>query len=221
MEILTLEVLKQVSANANANNAAGMKAYMKNKFEFYGLKTPERRNISRSILKQIKLTSLNEVEKVVRQIWSLEQREFHYIAIETYAFYKKLWTEDSINLIEELTLTKSWWDSVDAICSNLLDVYFTKFPQKIKPITSKWNKSENIWLQRNSIMFQKFFNEKTDVELLTKYILNCSHSKEFFIQKAIGWALREYAYTNPNWVRNFVINNDLPKLSKREASKHL
>jgi 3-methyladenine DNA glycosylase AlkD len=106
----------------------------------------------------------------------------------------------SIKLIEYCLQQKSWWDSVDGIASDWLGPYFKLFPEQIVPVTSQWNKSKNMWLQRSSIMFQKAYKKDTDTTLLSRYILNCAHSKEFFIQKAIGWALREYSKTDPEWV---------------------
>ena len=123
-------------------------------------------------------------------------------------------------LSEEMIKQKSWWDSVDHIATWILGPYFQKYPNQIKDVTFKWNQSENFWLQRSSIMFQKSYRSKTDTKLLTDYILHCAGSKEFFIQKAIGWALREYAKTNPDWVKKFVKTNELPVLSRREALKH-
>jgi 3-methyladenine DNA glycosylase AlkD len=115
----------------------------------------------------------------------------------------------------------SWWDSVDGIASEWLGLYFKTFPEQIIPVTSKWIASNNIWLQRSCILFQKTYKKTTDIQLLGKYILHCSHSKEFFIQKAIGWALREYSKTDSNWVTAFVAKNPLAPLSKREALKWL
>jgi 3-methyladenine DNA glycosylase AlkD len=217
----TENLLHNLRFLANADNALQMSAYMKNHFPFYGIKTPERRIISKQFFKDYQPKNTEEIIKTAKFLWQQKERECHYIAIELLAFHKKKFDETIITVYEEFTITNSWWDSVDSICSNVLDFYFKKFTHQILPITTAWNNSENMWLQRNSIMFQKFFNENTNTSLLAKNILNCAASKEFFIQKAIGWALREYAYTNPNWVRDFVSNNTLPKLSKSEALKHL
>jgi 3-methyladenine DNA glycosylase AlkD len=110
---------------------------------------------------------------------------------------------------------------VDFIATECLGPYFKMYPNQISKITSQWNKSSNIWLQRSSLLFQKNYKKETDAELLSRYILNLRSSKEFFIQKAIGWMLREYAKTDAGWVVDFVNNNELAPLSKREAMKHL
>jgi 3-methyladenine DNA glycosylase AlkD len=116
---------------------------------------------------------------------------------------------------------KSWWDSVDSTNSNVIGKYFIKFPALLEPTTQKWNDTSNIWLQRMSILFQLPYKEKTNTELLEKYIVNRMDSNEFFVNKAIGWALRAYAYTNKKWVIRFVKDHpQLSNLSKREALKH-
>lgn len=204
---------------ANPEQAIGAEAYMKNQFKYFGIYTTERRKISNDFIKQTGLLSENELNKTVKVLWKKDNREFQYVGIELIKFHKKHWAENIIELTEFCLINKSWWDTVDGIASDILGDYFKLFPHQIKPVTSSWNNSQNFWLQRSSIMFQKTYKKNTDTNLLAKYILNCNHSKEFFIQKAIGWALREYSKTNPNWVTEFVANNQLAPLSKREATR--
>ena len=135
-------------------------------------------------------------------------------------FSKKLY-EDFIGLFEHLIVTKSWWDSMDGIASWCVGEHFKRFPKLIKPFTEKWMKSKNMWLQRTVILFQLGYKDKTDVNLLFKNIQKLMDSKEFFIRKAIGWALREYSKTDAQAVMNFVENNEIASLSKREALKWL
>ena len=206
---------------ANTQQAKDAETYMKNQFTYFGIYTNERRKISNDYIKQIGKLTNEELSEIVKELYKMPNREFQYVAIELMAFHKKQWTENSIVLMEFCLVNKSWWDTVDNIASLMLGDYFKLFPHQIKPITSKWNNSKNFWLQRSSIMFQKTYKKNTDVELLSKYILNCSQSKEFFLQKAIGWALREYGKTNPNWVINFVANTKLAPLSKRESLKRI
>jgi 3-methyladenine DNA glycosylase AlkD len=202
---------------ANPENAKGAEAYMKNQFKFYGIYTNERRKISSDYIKEIGILNPKELDKIVKALWKMHNREYQYVGLELIAFHKKHWSEDIIKLAEFCIINKSWWDTVDNIASMILGSYFQLYPKQIIPITSKWNDSSNFWLQRSSIMFQKSYKHKTDTELLAKYILNCNTSKEFFIQKAIGWALREYSKTNALWVTEFVSNHQLAPLSKREA----
>lgn len=206
---------------ANKENATAQKAYMKNKFEFFGLKTKERDAITKDFIKNFGLMSENDLLKLVKQLYSQPERDFHYTAIDLVAFHKKNWNQQTLNLIEFLLINNSWWDSVDDINSVLIYPFFTKFPELIVPITTKWNKTNNIWLQRSSIIFQNKFKKATNKELLAQHILNCSESTEFFIQKAIGWSLRSYGAVNKKWVLDFVENNKLPALSKKEALRKI
>lgn len=214
-------VAKELLDIADPERAVGVKAYMKNQFEFFGMPMAERREVCKHYMKQHRLKDQEELEEVVEELWILPEREFQYFAIELMAFHKKVWQSSIIKLFEYCITNKSWWDTVDFISSECNAKYFLLFPQQIAPVTGKWNKSDNMWLQRSSLLFQKNYKNDLDTELLSTYILNLTSSKEFFIQKAIGWVLREYARTNPEWVKSFVASHNLPSLSKREAMKHL
>lgn len=201
--------------------ASGAKAYLLHQFEFHGLMTPERRLLCRAHYQQYPVASLHELETITKECFSLPEREYQYFAVELFAYHKKLWKPSSIKLMEYCLVTKSWWDSVDHIVSHWLGPYFKLFPEKMFPVTTKWNLSDNRWLQRCSIIFQNAYKKDTDTILLSKYILHCAGSKEFFVQKAIGWALREYSKTDAKWVKNFVKKNKLAPLSAREALKRI
>jgi len=215
-----IPIAKQFAQHQNIEDAAGAKAYMRNQFEFYGLKTPLRRQLTKEYIKKNK-PDYKDLERITIELWSFPQREFQYFAIELIASLKKQWDIKIIDLIEFIIVNKSWWDTVDFAASELTGPYFQLFPQQIKSITGRWNKSENFWLLRSSIMFQKAYKKNTDADLLSKYILRHKDSKEFFIQKAIGWALREYSKTNPQWVKSFIKKNPLAPLSKREGLKRI
>lgn len=214
-------IQKLFETHSNAPKAERMKAYLKNHFEFFGLQAPLRRTLSKEHFKKYPVKDLNELEEIVKVCFSMPEREYQYFGIELYAFHKKMWKPSSIKLMEYCLKEKSWWDSVDQIASDWLGLFFIRFPELTYTITSLWNASDNIWLQRSSIMFQKAYKQNTDIAILAKYILSCHTSKEFFIQKAIGWALHEYARTDPEWVRQFVKKYPLAPLSKREAIKGL
>ena len=133
----------------------------------------------------------------------------------------KINSEEFIDFYEELIQTKSWWDSVDWI-RKFVGVHFQRFPHLIIPVTEKWMATNNIWLQRICLIFQLTYKEKTNFELMKKYILQLAGSKEFFIQKGAGWALRQYSKTNANGVFDFInINPQLAPLTKREGLKWL
>ena len=179
-----------------------------------------RRKLSKEYFKQ-SLPPFIDVEEIVKDCWQHPSSEMQSIAVELLACYKKEWKKDTIQIIEYILIHKSWWDSVDHAATDLTGPYFKLFPEQVEKVTGRWNRSSNIWLQRSSIMFQKAYKKETDKELLSKHILHLASSKEFFVQKAIGWALREYSKTNPGWVKSFVQKNSLSPLSKREALKRI
>ena len=216
--LLPLE--KQFKKHADKTKAEGARAYLLNQFDFYGIPMAQRRQLCKDFIKANPLLSVAEVEKTVKQAWQLPEREWQYFAIELLVQYKKQWKVSTMKLIEYCITHKSWWDTVDAIADGWAGEYFKLFPLQTVTVTGRWNLSENMWLQRCSLLFQKKYKHNTDTELLSQYIRHLSSSKEFFIRKAIGWMLREYAKTNPGWVKRFVETNDLSPLSRREALKH-
>ncbi len=209
------------SEHSNAAIAEQAAAYMKDHFVFFGIKAPIRQALTKQFFAENAPPQYSDLHDIVWELWLEPERELQYFAIELLERRKKEWTEDIINLLETLIVTKSWWDSVDAISSALVSVYFKKFPHKIRPITEGWMNSENMWLQRVCLIFQLTYRKETDTELMFAYMLRLHHSKEFFIQKAIGWALRQHARTDADAVRHFVENTQLAPLSKREALKHI
>jgi 3-methyladenine DNA glycosylase AlkD len=221
MDSFTLGIQEKLTGLANPGKAAEMSAYLKNQFSFLGIKMLERRLALKEYVKQHAIKDEHELEEVTRELWNLPEREYQYCAIELLAYYKKLWQESIINCMEYCITNRSWWDTVDFIATECLGPYFKMHPKHILRITKQWNQSTNMWLQRSSLLFQKNYKKDTDTKLLSEYILNLTSSKEFFIQKAIGWMLREYGKTDAAWVVNFVNKNELAPLSKREAIKHL
>lgn len=207
---------------SNAKNALAMEKYMKNKFSFWGIKTPERRQLFTAIWKENKTEVAANARAIAVLLFEKPQREFHYCAIEI--LMKELkgkYQVQDIELITKLITTHSWWDSVDTISKYILGQYLTEFPQSIEQITTKFSKSENMWLNRTAVLFQLGYKAKTNFTLLQKICLELQNSSEFFIQKAIGWSLREYAKTNPLDVEKFINSESLKPLSKKEALKNL
>lgn len=215
------EIQKIFAANADATIAKGAKAYMLNQFEFYGIKTPLRRSLSKAFYKSNPIKDHTELSTLVKECFNEPQRELHYFAIELLGHHKKLWSKKTLSLIEWMITHNSWWDSVDSTNTHVISKFFLTFPEFAEEYTYKWNRSSNKWLQRMSILFQLTYHEKTNITLLTEYIEHCQLEEDFFIRKAIGWALRAYAYTDPKWVVKFVKTHpQLSNLSKREALKH-
>lgn len=220
MDSKYLHYLKKLYFKAENNaNAVPMQNYMKNRFTYLGIKSPERKEIYKTFFKENGLPDFVELEPIIKELWTMAEREYQYFAITLIEKMIKKANPEIIGLLEYLLVNKSWWDSVDGIASNLVGTLFNNYPDMIDDITYKWMNSGNIWLQRTCILFQLKYKRKTDFELLTKFIVQCSGSNEFFIQKAIGWALREYSKTNPETVIEFIRNNQLKPLSVREGLK--
>lgn len=196
-----------------------MKKYMKEKFSFLGIKSPERRALTRAFYKNYTRPDINNIENIVRQLWKMEEREFQYFAMELVEKELKKMGRYDIQLFEYFIVNKSWWDTVDFIAANLVGKHLLNFPGLIEQMNKKWISSENMWLNRTALLFQLKYKNDMDAKLLKQNILKCRDSKEFFIRKAIGWVLREYSKTNPVWVSEFVDSITLSPLSKREALK--
>jgi 3-methyladenine DNA glycosylase AlkD len=152
----------------------------------------------------------------------LPQREFQYLALGLISKFEKKVDEGFITTLEYLITTKSWWDTVDTIAGHPVGMMFKRFPKVKAKYLKKWRTSDNFWLRRTTLLFQLGYKEETDFELLCELIKDNLGSDEFFINKAIGWALRQYAHTKPEPVRKFVkATKELHPLSQREALKNI
>ncbi len=210
-----------IRAHYNEESSKKMSAYMKDQFDFIGLKAPERRSLVRDYKKKYDYFTLDDLVKDSKVMWALDEREFQYIYLDFLKKNKNKLGQASIESIEFLITNKSWWDTVDLIAAHFVGELFKRYPNLIETYHKKWQNSNNIWLQRSLILFQLQYKEATDEGLLSQIISNNLNSDEFFINKAIGWALREYSKTNRAFVANFVENTNLSTLSQREASKYL
>lgn len=214
-----MDIFEMFYNNINEEQAVQMAKYMRNKFPFLGLKKPERARLSKEFLKMKRKDTIVDWDFIFK-CYHLPEREFQYLAIDYMDKVRKLFTSKDMENIEKLLTTKSWWDSVDAI-NRTVGYIAMEYPEVKEDIIWKWVKCDNIWLKRISIIFQLKYKEKTDTDFLEKAILHNSQTEEFFINKAIGWALREYSKTNKVWVKNFINQNPLQPLSVREGSKYL
>lgn len=216
-------LIQEFQKHADPSYAVSMKKYMKNHFDFYGIRSPLRKEIGRDHIRICGLPDPEQFEDIIHDCWNHPQRELQYFALELAGRMAKKAELCRIDLYEYMILGKSWWDSVDYIAPNLVGVHFKAFPDAIEPYTSRWMESRNMWLQRACLLFQLKYKQETDLELLTQFIKQLEGSKEFFINKAIGWILREYSKTNATWVIDYVNKNanNLAPLSYREALKWL
>lgn len=214
------QLIKSFYEHGNQAQAKNMSAYMKYKFTFLGIKKPQRAKLQRELIKQAKKQKKIDWDFVFR-LWDLPEREFQYLAIDYLLALKDYLQKDDIDSIKLLIISKSWWDSVDMLATNIAGFLCARYPELVQSHILSWAESDNIWLARVGVLFQLKFKENTDTELLNLIIIKNRNSKEFFITKAIGWALREYSKTNKEWVRIFLECNAIQPLSVREASKYL
>ncbi len=207
--------------NADPSQAPGMKKYMRDQFEYLGIKSPKFKELMKEFLTVNGLPPIKELDTVVRELWSLPEREFQYLGGGLVGRLEKQLPADFIETIEYLITTKSWWDTVDSIAGGVVGTHFKRYPAIKKKYLAKWRKSDNFWLRRACILFQLSYKKETDFDLLCNIIRENLDSKEFFINKAIGWSLRQYARIDPKAVKKFVKGTPLHPLSRREAMKHL
>ncbi|NND08785.1 MAG: DNA alkylation repair protein [Saprospiraceae bacterium] len=215
-----VDELKQVfQTHANSDDAIGMSKYMKDKFLFYGIRSPQRKELSRTFLK-LHPPSAQQLPQLVTLLWNQPERELQYVGITLLEKYIKKQESEFVNTIEWLIVHKSWWDTVDFL-GPLAGALFLKYPQLQSATTDAWIQSDNMWLNRAAILFQLKYGGETDFELLSKYVLQHASHADFFIRKAIGWALRQYSKFNPDAVQSFIERHEkhLSTLSKREGMK--
>ncbi|NEX50449.1 DNA alkylation repair protein [Lactococcus lactis] len=231
-----INIIEEFRQYKNEENAEKQAAYLRHQFEFIGLKTPERRLLAKDFLKEKKADKQIDWE-LVFEFWNFPEREFQYLALDYLHQMKKWLIFDDMEKIKKLTVSKSWWDTVDALDELVGHLLLTGRKQatendstayeQVKTLVKEWAQAENFWLRRIAIDCQLSFKNQTDLELLSynveKNLLGSSFADEFFITKAIGWALRDLAKTNSAWVIKFIEEheNKMAKLSIREASKHL
>ncbi len=202
--------------------AAQQKAYMKGKFDFYGCKMPTVKSALSAFYKENKSSDWEELKDQVEWTWNQPQREWQMVGMFYLQKMKKLWGEDLIQFSELLITEKSWWDTVDFLATNILGKYLENKPELAVKEMNEWNESAHLWKQRTSIIFQLKYKQDVNHDFLSKAILRHDDSKEFFIRKAQGWALRQYSKFNREWVQDFLNQNQqLSGLTVREASKYL
>lgn len=207
--------------NRNQEKAIPMEKYMKNYFPFLGIKTPERNQLMKQFYAESGILKEDFQPDFVRILWKKAEREYQYAALDYISKTLKKLDKDHLPLMEHLITTKSWWDTVDMLAQKPVGTIAAKFPEVIPETIEDYAYGKHLWLRRTAILFQLKYKERTDEALLYRYIQQNKDSKEFFIQKAIGWALREYSKTNPASVKAFIESTTLPNLSVREGSKYL
>lgn len=210
---------RELKKKANPDRAEAMARYMKSRFCYFGIPSTERNLIFKPFRTPlISFAKNGHLETILLQTWAYDQREMQYCGLEILYAARKAYSAKTIDLLEKLILYKSWWDTVDLLAAKAAGHWFSVFPEKKAARINRWIRHPDMWLNRSAILHQLGYKENTDFELMKKTILPHVHSKEFFLRKAIGWALRQYSRVNPNAVIEFVKEHDeLSALSKKEA----
>lgn len=206
---------------ASRDKASQMQAYMRDQFKFYGIQSTLRREALKPLFAHEQLPETEELPGIVRELWLLPQREFQMVAIDLLIKRKKQLPTTFLAEVEWLIITKSWWDSVDMLASHIVAALYLNYPDQTKDYINRWRLSDNIWLRRTALLYQLKFKQQTDEKLLFEIIKENQADNEFFIQKAIGWALREFSKTNSTAVVSFIDQQNIQGLARREGLKWL
>lgn len=221
IDYILSELSSSFEENISVENALKMEAYLKGQFKLYGIKAPLRKEILKPFYPEVKLLNKDDFKVLINRLWDGEYRDHQYAAMEFLQKNKKKLDSSDVPFIERFIVTKSWWDSVDMLASHMVGHLFKSNIGLRNKWIEKWMSSDNIWLQRTCLIFQLKYHKETDLDLLKSLILELKPINDFFIQKAIGWSLRQAARFYPDDVIEFVDENgDLSNLARREALKH-
>lgn len=216
------ELRTEMLAQANADDAPTMQAYMKTDQPFYGVKSKARRAIFRTARRRYPISNRDEYRDVIFDLWNGVYREEMYLALDVVEFTKPYRDIDSWPVYVELMTSAPWWDTLDWIAGKIMSLLILEH-RELEAALIQWRVDENMWVRRASVLAHLKHKAATNTELLGETMMMLAHEEEFFIRKAIGWVLREYSKTDPDWVGAFVAahENELSPLSKREAMKYV
>jgi 3-methyladenine DNA glycosylase AlkD len=217
-----MDIIEIFREHKNIDDAQAMSKYQRNLFPFLGIRSPERRELSKDFIKD-KLKIEKYIDwNFVFYCYEKQEREFHYLAIDYLSKGVKYLSPIDCQNLERLIITNSWWDSIDSIAP-VVGTLVKNYPELKSTFIMRCIENKNIWMKRVGIIYQLSYKENTDTKILEKAILSNTGTKEFFVNKAIGWALRNYSKTSKKWVREFIEKNikNLDSLSIREGSKYL
>jgi 3-methyladenine DNA glycosylase AlkD len=223
---LTATLRKRLESEGDADRAAAQRAYMKSTMPYAGVTAPAIKRVTAALVTQYPCVDAQDWQRTVESIWDhARYREERYVAVgfARARQYRQFRTPAVLPLYEKLIVAGAWWDFVDEIAINLVGELVLGHPKATKPVMRRWAHDDDIWKRRTAILCQLKAKVATDTRLLTAVIAPSMTETEFFLRKAIGWALREYSKTDPNWVIGYVTDNRqrLSSLSKREGLKVL
>ena len=207
---------------ADPANVAPMTAYMKNRFRFLGVRSPELRQAAKPILVAAADVDGDELIGFVHRCWQQPEREFRYVGANLTRKHVKKLDPSHLPAVEHFIVTDSWWDTVDSLAAWTVGPMVTGYPELVA-VMDAWIEDKDLWLNRTAIIHQLGYKGDTDRDRLYRYALRRADHRDFFVRKAIGWALRQYARVDPDGVRDFVTAHDaeFSGLTRREALKHL
>jgi 3-methyladenine DNA glycosylase AlkD len=218
---LVAEVRAALRATADAERARGMQAYLKTSEPCLGVRLPEVRRLTRAAATADPPATAADVERIAAVLWrEAAYREERYAAIALTGLPVARGALTLVPLHHEMITTGAWWDLVDGVAPRVRDLLLAS-PEELGPVLRTWARSPDRWLRRSAIIAQLGARDRTDRALLTEVIEVNAADREFFVRKAIGWALRDLAKSDPDWVRDFLAGHELSPLSRREAAKHL
>lgn len=223
---LAAEIMRRLDAAyeqaRDPQRAAPMAAYMRDQFPFLGIPSPAQKVISREVLAGLDRPTEGDLAAVARECWQRDEREYQYFACGLLRRHCRACSEDFLPVAAHLIVTRSWWDTVDTLAAHVVGPLVARYPQLVQA-TDRWLTGDNIWLVRAAILHQLTFKESTDAARLFRYCTAQAGHPDFFVRKAIGWALREYARTDPAAVRSFVTSHQsrLAAVTVREALRNL
>lgn len=219
---LSNEAAALFGSRADPARAENMASYMKTDMPFYGVSSPVRREILRK-LGSFAPQSNEEYRGQVTALWEQPHREEKYLAIDWARKHRRFIAFENLDLYERMIVEGAWWDFVDDIAANLVGEVFRREPDSMRPVLERWLSGGDLWLRRTVIICQLKSKGETDTDVLFDACARTARETEFFIRKAIGWALRQHSKVDPDSVRSFVEQHraDLSGLSLREATKYL
>jgi 3-methyladenine DNA glycosylase AlkD len=221
-DALLAAVIPVYRAAADADRAAAQRAYMRDQFPYLGLPMPEQRRLARTVLKGTARPTEADCVALALRCWELPEREFRYFAIDYLIANVKRCESSLLTTLRTLITTESWWDTIDPLATRVVGPLVAADPGLVATMDA-WVRDETLWIARTAILHQLHYKAETDEKRLFEYCALQAGHPDFFIRKAIGWALRQYAYTAPDAVRSFLEEEQgrLSPLSVREAAKHL
>ena len=223
---LVTGVRRALAAAADPVKALSMRAYMKSAMPYRGVPSPGQGAIYKDLFPAHRLETFHAWQATCLELWrGAEYREERYAAVELagHRFYRGYQVPDALPMYDEMITEGAWWDHVDAVAIHLVGAMLPRHRTAVQAMLTAWRTDPSMWRRRTSIIAQVGLKAETDTDFLTASIEPNLADREFFVRKAIGWALRAYAWVDPEWVRGYVAENGerMSGLSRREALKNV